>query len=109
MTMPGELNEIGRLLRCELRWEDLFLRGMIDGYKRERKRIQSRRTETEKKEAREKEEKREVGKILSMCKEAVRKEVEEVKNKYEEMVSEKDRRINELQRELEEEINGRRK
>ena len=58
---------------------------------------------------REEEEKREVGKILTMCKEAVRKEVEEVKNKYEEMVSEKDRRINELQRELEEEINGRRK
>jgi len=82
---------------------DLYLRGMIDGYNREKKRIERKRRESEEKDV-----ERRIGGILSVIKEAVVKELEEVTNKWKEVVLEKDKIIAVLQKELEEEINGRR-
>ena len=69
--------------------------------------ILSKRRDTEEEEAREKEIEREVSRISSVFKETAKKEIEEVTTKWKEIVSEKDRRITELERGLEEEINRR--
>ena len=63
--------------RCDHSWRGgLYLRGMVDGYNREKKRIERKRRESEEKEV-----ERRVGRKLSVIKEAVVKELEEVTNK----------------------------
>ena len=104
--MGGDFIDMVQYSRSEHSWGEMYLQGMIDGYNRERKRILSKRRETVEKEA--KEMVLESG-LLAIIKEAARKELEEVGNKWKEIVSEKDRRISELQKEVEEEVNGRRR
>ena len=83
----------------------MYLRGMIDRYNCKRKRILSKRRDNEKKEAKENVVEIGVGNIFLMIKEAAMKKLKDVTNKWKKIFLEKEKII---QKELEEEINGRR-
>ena len=94
-------------LCCEHSCQDLFFRGMMDGYMNEKMRILRMRRERKDKEEKIKEEEREVGRIVSQLKEGIKevvnREIKEVTNKWKDIVLEKEETINELKKLLEEE------
>ena len=107
--MGGDFIGMDRYSCCEHSCQDLFFRGMMDGYMNEKMRILRMRRERKDKEEKIKEEEREVGRIVSQLKEGIKevvnREIKEVTNKWKDIVLEKEETINELKKQLEDERN----